>query len=51
MDTLRLSLSIDSFNEISKLITQKSGLNADMDFINIKQEYSDTLSYGSGITL
>ncbi len=39
------------FNEISKLITQKSGLNADMDFINIKQEYSDTLSYGSGITL
>ena len=37
------------FSELSKLISKNSGFNS--NFIKIKQEYSDTLSYGSGITL
>lgn len=35
------------FNELSKLINS----TPNQDFIKIKQEYQDTLSYGSGITL
>ena len=41
------------FNELSKLIDKNTNFDFDFDlnFIKIKQEYPDTLSYGSGITL
>jgi len=39
------------FNELSNLKKLNENFNLNLDFIKIRQEYQDALSYGSGITL